>query len=149
MPTDVNDLEAERQGSGFGLGDFGIRQRGWWSGGTCIAIQGLLTHYAIDRKGLLTHYAIDRIRLRHRPHPHRRIRPRGRKPSPAGQELRARRRRLWRQPGSTACARRDPALLTVVVPCCNEEAVLAEMHRRPVAALDDIPRVDFEVGRER
>lgn len=46
---------------------------------------------------------------------------------------------------STARARRDPALLTVVVPCCNEEAVLAEMHRRLVAALDGIPRVDFEV----
>ena len=49
MPTDVNDLEPERRGIGFGLADFGIRQRGWWSGGTCIAVQSLPTHYFIDR----------------------------------------------------------------------------------------------------
>lgn len=48
-PTDVNDLEPERREIGFGLADFGIRQRGWWSDGTCIAVQSLPTHYAIDR----------------------------------------------------------------------------------------------------
>lgn len=48
VPTDVNDLEADRREAGFDSRDFGIRQRSWWIDGTCIAIQSLPTHYAID-----------------------------------------------------------------------------------------------------
>ena len=40
---------------------------------------------------------------------------------------------------------RSPALLSVVVPCCNEEAVLPETHRRLVAALERVPGLDFEL----
>lgn len=38
-----------------------------------------------------------------------------------------------------------PALLSVVVPCCNEEAVLAECHAQLQAALEEIPNVDYEL----
>ena len=40
---------------------------------------------------------------------------------------------------------RPPALLSVVIPCCDEEAVLPEMHRRLVAVLDRVPDLDFEL----
>ena len=37
------------------------------------------------------------------------------------------------------------SLLSVVVPCFNEEEVLLETHRRLVAALEEIPDLDFEL----
>ena len=40
---------------------------------------------------------------------------------------------------------RSPALLSVVVPCCNEEAVLPETHSRLVAVLERVPGLDFEL----
>ena len=40
---------------------------------------------------------------------------------------------------------RGPALLSVVVPCFNEETVVREMHRRLVAALEAVPALDFEI----
>ena len=40
---------------------------------------------------------------------------------------------------------RSPALLSVVVPCFEEEAVLPEMHRRLVAVLAGVPELDFEL----
>ena len=40
---------------------------------------------------------------------------------------------------------RSPALLSVVVPCCNEETVLPETHRRLVAVLERVPDLDFEL----
>ena len=36
-------------------------------------------------------------------------------------------------------------LLSVVVPCFNEEAVLPETHRRLTAVLEDVPDLDFEL----
>ena len=41
--------------------------------------------------------------------------------------------------------RSAPALLSVVVPCFNEEAVVVETHRRLTAALDDLEGFEFEV----
>ena len=35
-------------------------------------------------------------------------------------------------------------LVSVVVPCFDEEAVIGEIHRRLVAALEAIPDLDFE-----
>ena len=40
---------------------------------------------------------------------------------------------------------RGPALLSVVVPCFNEETVVRETHRRLVAALEAVPALDFEI----
>ena len=40
---------------------------------------------------------------------------------------------------------RSPALLSVVVPCFNEEAVLPETHRRLVAVLEGVSALDFEL----
>ena len=40
---------------------------------------------------------------------------------------------------------RPPALLSVVVPCFEEEAVLPETHRRLVAVLAGVPGLDFEL----
>ena len=40
---------------------------------------------------------------------------------------------------------RSPTLLSVVVPCFNEEAILPETHRRLAAALDNVPDLDFEI----
>ena len=37
------------------------------------------------------------------------------------------------------------ALLSVVVPCCDEEAVIGETHRRLVATLQSVPELDFEL----
>ena len=37
------------------------------------------------------------------------------------------------------------ALLSVVVPCFNEEAVLPETHHRLTAVLEDVPELDFEL----
>ena len=39
----------------------------------------------------------------------------------------------------------SPVLLSVVVPCFNEEAVIPETHRRLAVALDDVPDLDFEI----
>ena len=36
-------------------------------------------------------------------------------------------------------------LLSVVVPCCNEEMIIGEMHLRLVAALENVPALDFEL----
>ena len=36
-------------------------------------------------------------------------------------------------------------LLSIVVPCFNEEAVIRETHRRLVATLDTVPDLDFEI----
>ena len=36
-------------------------------------------------------------------------------------------------------------LLSVVVPCFDEEAVLRETHRRLVATLETVPELDFEL----
>ena len=41
--------------------------------------------------------------------------------------------------------RPSPVLLSVVVPCFNEEAVIPETHRRLVIALEDVPDLDFEI----
>ena len=41
--------------------------------------------------------------------------------------------------------RSAPALLSVVVPCFDEETVILEMHRCLVAVLENIPGVDFEI----
>ena len=41
--------------------------------------------------------------------------------------------------------RPSPVLLSVIVPCFNEEAVIPEMHRRLAAALEDVPDLDFEI----
>ena len=41
--------------------------------------------------------------------------------------------------------RPSPVLLSVVVPCFNEEAVIPETHRRLAAALEDVPDLDFEI----
>ncbi len=40
---------------------------------------------------------------------------------------------------------RGPALLSVVVPCFNEEAVIRETHLRLVATLETVPDLDFEI----
>ena len=40
---------------------------------------------------------------------------------------------------------RDPALLSVVVPCFNEEAAIRETHRQLVATLETVPDLDFEI----
>ncbi len=40
---------------------------------------------------------------------------------------------------------RDPALLSVVVPCFNEEATIRETHLRLVATLETVPDLDFEI----
>ena len=49
------------------------------------------------------------------------------------------------EPPSPPDPGRPPALLSVVVPCYNEEAVLPETHRRLVAALERVPDIDFEL----
>ena len=49
------------------------------------------------------------------------------------------------EPPSSPPPGRSPALLSVVVPCCDEEAVLPETHRRLVAVLDRVPDLDFEL----
>ena len=41
--------------------------------------------------------------------------------------------------------RASPALLSMVVPCFDEEAVISEMHRRLVASLEGVPDLDFEI----
>ena len=41
--------------------------------------------------------------------------------------------------------RRDRALLSVVVPCFDEDALILETHRRLAAVLEQAPGVDFEV----
>jgi polyisoprenyl-phosphate glycosyltransferase len=48
-------------------------------------------------------------------------------------------------PTSRFGARRDAQLLSVIVPCFNEEAVIAETHRRLTAALGALPVDAFEV----
>ena len=40
---------------------------------------------------------------------------------------------------------RSCSLLSVVVPCFDEEAVFSETHRRLVAALERIPVTGFEI----
>ena len=42
-------------------------------------------------------------------------------------------------------SRSSTALLSVVVPCFEEEAVLPETHRRLVAVLSEVPELDFEL----
>ena len=47
---------------------------------------------------------------------------------------------------TTRRARTAPrALLSVVVPCLNEEAVITETHRRVVTSLERAPEIDFEI----
>ena len=47
---------------------------------------------------------------------------------------------------SVPTRRRQPrALLSVVVPCFDEEAVIGETHRRLVATLQSVPELDFEL----
>lgn len=41
--------------------------------------------------------------------------------------------------------RPSPALLSVVVPCLNEEEVIEATHRRLAAALEPVPDLDFEI----
>ena len=48
-------------------------------------------------------------------------------------------------PDAAAGRRRDRALLSVVVPCCDEDAVILETHRRLADVLEQAPDVDFEV----
>src|SRR5579863_983245 len=49
-------------------------------------------------------------------------------------------------PSQIPCVRRmGPALLSVVVPCANEEAVLRETHRRLTEALSRIADLSFEI----
>ena len=40
---------------------------------------------------------------------------------------------------------RNRDLVSVVVPCFNEEAVIPEAHRRLTAALAQVPESDFEI----
>ena len=42
-------------------------------------------------------------------------------------------------------SRRASPLLSVVVPCFDEEAIISEMHRRLVASLEGVPDLDFEI----
>ena len=39
---------------------------------------------------------------------------------------------------------RTPQLLSVVIPCCDEEAVIRETHRRLTIVLCEIPDLDYE-----
>ena len=48
-------------------------------------------------------------------------------------------------PDAAAGRRGDRALLSVVVPCFDEDAVILEAHRRLTAVLEQVPDVDFEV----
>ena len=48
-------------------------------------------------------------------------------------------------PDAAADRRRGRALLSVVVPCFDEDAVILETHRRLAAVLEQAPDVDFEV----
>ncbi len=46
---------------------------------------------------------------------------------------------------ASECTRNMPTLLSVVVPCFDEEAVIRETHRRLVTVLDAVPALDFEI----
>ena len=48
-------------------------------------------------------------------------------------------------PGAAAGRRRDCTLLSVVVPCFDEDALILETHRRLAAVLEQAPDVDFEI----
>ena len=47
--------------------------------------------------------------------------------------------------GESRSNTQGPVLLSVVVPCFNEEAILRETHRRLVATLEAVPDLDFEL----
>ena len=47
--------------------------------------------------------------------------------------------------GHVQARRRGRRKLSVVLPCCNEAAVVSEMHRRLVSTLEKVPELDFEI----